>query len=894
MKFLLMKTKNTTKVLALLVGMATFYIQPSTLHAQGTAFTYQGRLNDGASPANGSYDLTFALFDTNSGGSALAEPLTNAATGVTNGLFTVTLDFGAGVFNGTSYWLEIGVETNGGGSFNTLSPRQQLTPAPYAVYAGSANALGGTLSATQLTSIGNDNGGENFFVGTSGNATTSGYNNTAIGVYALSANTNGSDNAASGYLALYQNRSGSKNTAAGSEVLFKNTSGSYNVANGVEALWNNTSGSRNTANGSFTLFANVSGSDNIALGNGAGGNIIGSENIDIGNEGSPDDNNIIRIGTPGTHTNAYIAGVIFGDGSGLTNLQNLNAAQLTSIGNDNGGENFFVGTSGNATTSGYNNTANGYKALFNIAGGNENTANGSFALVNNLGGFDNTANGFNALYHNFSGSYNTANGANALLGNGNGSYNTADGYYALNQNSAGYSNIAVGSFAGANILGNQNIDIGNPGFSTDNNIIRIGTPTTHTNAYIAGVIIGDGSGLTNLRNLNAAQLTSIGNTNSGFDNFFAGPAGNATTSGFDNTAYGSGALAANTSGDQNTANGAFALNHNTSGSYNAAHGSFALYNNTTGHDNTAQGDESLYNNTSGAFNTAVGSEALHNNTSGSSNIGLGSLAGLNILTGSGNIDIGNQGFATDTNIIRIGDGQTETFIAGNVGIGVGTTSPGKLLQLGNSTNQTDGMIRLSCGNGPFARAWDIGVPYGTNSSGSPYYGFVINDVSGGTNRFAIDFNTGNVGIGTTKPDALLSVNGSADKPGGGSWGTFSDSRLKDVGENFTHGLESLGQLQPVHYHYKSDNPLNLPSNPDYVGVVAQQVQQAIPEAVQKNKAGYLVVNNDPIIWTMLNAIKQLKAENERLEQKETEITELKSRLEKLERLINEKQNGGVR
>src|ERR1039457_2311090 len=85
--------------------------------AQGTAFTYNGRLNAGGGPANGSYDLSFTLFPASSGGTQAAAPVTNAATAVTNGLFTVTLDFGIGVFNGTSYWLQIGVRTNGNGSF---------------------------------------------------------------------------------------------------------------------------------------------------------------------------------------------------------------------------------------------------------------------------------------------------------------------------------------------------------------------------------------------------------------------------------------------------------------------------------------------------------------------------------------------------------------------------------------------------------------------------------------------------------------------------------------------------------------------------------------------------------------------------------------------------------
>jgi hypothetical protein len=117
--------------------------------AQGTAFTYQGRLNDGASPANGSYDLTFALYEAAVSGTQQGVTLTNATT-VSNGLFTVTLDFG-NQFPGADRWLEIGVRTNGGGTFTTLSPRQQLTPAPYAVMAGSASNLLGTLPMTQLS-----------------------------------------------------------------------------------------------------------------------------------------------------------------------------------------------------------------------------------------------------------------------------------------------------------------------------------------------------------------------------------------------------------------------------------------------------------------------------------------------------------------------------------------------------------------------------------------------------------------------------------------------------------------------------------------------------------------------------------------------------------------------
>src|SRR5687767_6158432 len=99
-------------LLAALLTLSTFGHQLTTAFAQGTAFTYQGRLNDGASPANGTYDLKFALFDAASTGNQVGGALTNAATAVSNGLFIVTLDFG-NQFPGPDRWLEIGVRTNG-------------------------------------------------------------------------------------------------------------------------------------------------------------------------------------------------------------------------------------------------------------------------------------------------------------------------------------------------------------------------------------------------------------------------------------------------------------------------------------------------------------------------------------------------------------------------------------------------------------------------------------------------------------------------------------------------------------------------------------------------------------------------------------------------------------
>ena len=121
--------------------------------AQGTAFTYQGRLNDGGNPASGIYDLRFAIYDALTNGTQQGNALTNSATAVNNGLFTVTLDFG-NQFPGANRWLDMAVRTNGAGAFAPLSPRQLIATTPYAVQAANAvaaNAVTGPVAASQLT-----------------------------------------------------------------------------------------------------------------------------------------------------------------------------------------------------------------------------------------------------------------------------------------------------------------------------------------------------------------------------------------------------------------------------------------------------------------------------------------------------------------------------------------------------------------------------------------------------------------------------------------------------------------------------------------------------------------------------------------------------------------------
>ncbi len=132
-----------TVLLALFIPLAS---------GQSTSFTYQGRLNDGATPVNGTFDLHFYLYDTATP-DVVTVPLgslTRPGVGVAGGVFTATLDFGPAAFSGPARWLQVSVRTNGGANFVPLSPLQPFTSAPYAITAGHVT---GPVPAGQVSGI---------------------------------------------------------------------------------------------------------------------------------------------------------------------------------------------------------------------------------------------------------------------------------------------------------------------------------------------------------------------------------------------------------------------------------------------------------------------------------------------------------------------------------------------------------------------------------------------------------------------------------------------------------------------------------------------------------------------------------------------------------------------
>jgi hypothetical protein len=322
---------------------------------------------------------------------------------------------------------------------------------------------------------------------------------------------------------------------------------------------------------------------------------------------------------------------------------------------------------------------------------------------------------------------------------------------------------------------------------------------------------------------------------------------------------------------------------NTTGHDNSFFGRVSGPGNTTGSGNTFIGQGSGLNNTSANNNVMVGEFAGGNHTSGDSNTFVGATSGNNDLSGADNTFIGASTGSTGGTVVRataIGwnavVAQNDSLILGetagvngatlNTSVGIGTTAP-------NSRFHVIGTSWFQGNNTPLPPAAGVGVAIGSDATSFGYV-FAFDYKNFTPKVLALNGPGGTVGIGTTTPDSTLTVNGTASKPGGGSWATFSDERLKTIKGSFTPGLQAVMQLEPVRYVYKTDNALDIKSEGEHVGFGAQAVEKVIPEAVTTDDKGYRLVNNDPIMWAMLNGIKEQQKE---IEQLKAEVNRLRTK-----------------
>jgi hypothetical protein len=436
------------------------------------------------------------------------------------------------------------------------------------------------------------------------------------------------------------------------------------------------------------------------------------------------------------------------------------------------------------------------------------------------------------------------------------------------------------------------------------------------------------------------SMTGNGNTAVGATTF----EGN-TTGAFD-TAIGVDALLSNQTGTENTAVGGSALQANSGGSFNTAIGfnagftgptfSFA---NKTGSSNTFIGFNSGPATTAQLTNaTAIGANAmvsasnalvLGGTGANAVNVGIGTSSPPVRLSVQGDdngsarsvpdqlqiqgaTDANKQlllGYLADPSSTADGFGAiqaTREFVHDTVlalnprggSVGVGTSTPAADLEVrgpgfligrftnNGTTSDKTAVVDFQSGD-TVPTTWRVGVGGVGNGLGLTAGQFYFERVGAG-NLFTVT-TSGSVGIGTSAPDDLLTVNGNADKPGGGSWGTFSDGRLKNVFGSFHAGLKEVLQLHPIRYQYKEENALGIRDSQEHIGFVAQEVERVIPEAVSADSKGYLLLNNDPVLWAMLNAIKeqqqqievqgrQIRAQQRQLHAQARQLAQIKARL----------------
>lgn len=290
-----------------------------------------------------------------------------------------------------------------------------------------------------------------------------------------------------------------------------------------------------------------------------------------------------------------------------------------------------------------------------------------------------------------------------------------------------------------------------------------------------------------------------------------------------------------------------------------------------GYKNTASGDSSTagggYNNTaSGGYSTVGGGRS---NTAG----GIVSWAGgMNMQLAATADHTFVWGHSDDPQPISTDDAFL-IFPAGTSGrVGIGTKSPSEKLDVvghikvegegGWNSTGDEAIVGLGSVLGHFfiKAVWGDGLKLGAYGVADA---FVLKEVSG------------NVGIGTTSPGYKLEVNGSAGKPNGGSWSNSSDERLKDITGEYNRGLDEIVSLKPVTFYYKEGNLRGLPTNEENIGFIAQEVQAVFPEAVSEGPDGYLNFNMHPVNVALVNAVKELKIENDALRQ---EIKQIKAAL----------------
>ncbi|HEX9046759.1 MAG TPA: tail fiber domain-containing protein [Verrucomicrobiae bacterium] len=857
-----MKISPLKALLALVVAGAS-----NNLYAQGTVFTYQGCLNLNGAPAAGSYDFRFRVATDASGSSYVGGSAVINAVPVAKGLFVVGLDFGAGIFTGQDCWLQIEVKTNGAAGYATLVPLQPFTPTPYAMFAGSASNVSGTVSASQVS------GG-------------------TLPGSVLPAGANFSGTVSAGWL-----------------------SGNGAGVTGVNAAALNGLNSSN-----FWQTGGNTGSSP------ADGNFLGTKDnqpleLRVNNARAlrlePNTNGVPNLigGSPANYIFPGVFGSTIG-GGGTTNMggfasSNSIAASYSTIGGGFG--NTILASAYSVTIGGGNyNTIKTNCVYSIIAGGGQNQIGYTSSASSIGGGLNNTIGNLSGSATIAGGQGNSATNWGATVGGG--------GYDGSNYggNVAGGAGSTVGGGISNKGLGTHSVISG--GFL--NNVFAGTTASTIAGGYANTIDLGSDDGFIGGGYWNRITNSTLSTIGGGYANSilaipdsFLGISSASIAGGAGNSIGTNGLMAAIGGGYMNTANGLASAA--AGGSYNVASGDYSF---AVGYSNTISGD---YSFAVGAVNSARGaSSAAFGTNNIASGYGAVALGEACVAAGRDAVALGPYSTANGDFSIACGGamagGQYSTALGYTYAGGAYATSMGYLAQatgdgtfvwadrsgsyFGSTTNdefslralngvriQTDKGIHLDAGDLPIiTRDWDL---FGKNA---PIY-------KQGIGRWGLFMEPYNLTMGIPGADAgpryfqiaKYSTNGTAtqlvrvDQSGNiVAAGTVTANGVlltsdRNAKENFKSldaqtVLAKVLSLPVTEWNYKSDD-----AEQKHIGPMAQDFQAAF--GLNGGDDKHISVVDESGV-----ALAAIQGLNEKLQEQKAENAELKARLEKLERLLQVK------
>jgi hypothetical protein len=872
-----MKTKLCNSCLTLiLLTLVILNTELSTTSAQGTAFTYQGRLNDGGNPANGLYDFRFKLASDDLGNNYVGDAYLTNAIPVTNGQFITTVDFGAGIFTGSNYWLEVDVRTNNPANtlaYTTLAPLQGVTPTPYSVFANTASNVSGTVYAAQLSGpipggqlSGTYPGAVNFdnpansFAGNGGGltnvnaATVSGLNATNFWQTAGNSGTTAGVN----YLGTMDNQPVELH-AFSLRALRLEPGGvsSYGVSEGSPAP----TGAPNVIGGAPANFV-APGTVGAVIEGGGATNWLGTGATN--SIASQADFSTIGGGFNNTIQFEAVYSAI---GGGHNNTIQSNSYDSTLGG---GHYNTIQSNSYNSTVAGgYDNTIEANSPYCTISGGLENfietnsvystVVGGYYNFIQNNSAFATVVGGYDNFIQNNSAYSTVVGGVSDFIETNSSEGFIGGGYYNYIENNSsqcfiggGYYNYIENNSADSTIGGGYNNSVGtNSGYS----IIAGGMENfIQNNAAVSAIGGGDGNGIYSVSSDIAYSFIGGGLQNDiqtnapysfiggGLYNNIYGDVNDFGTSvivGGDSDTIYPGSFNSTIGGGENNSIGTNSDHAALGGGYNNTIGN-------TDYEGTIPGGyyDTLLN---GAAYATIGGGQYNTNSSNG-----GTIAG------------GQQNLATGQYQSSVGGGY------GNIASGSYSTVPGGIL------NSASGLDSFAAGY--HAQAMNSGAFVWSDSSG-------IITKSFANNQFLARASGGVILLTSTAASPTSYATGSAGVallPNATSWTTVSDRNAK---KNFKPVdtvalLDRLAAIPIQQWNYKWEKDTDVPN----IGPMAQDFKQAFYPG--RDDRGISTLEFDGVELAAIQGLNQkLNEKDARIQEQGAEIETLKQNLANLQRLV---------